>query len=130
MRGLSHFMDSPVLIFVLDPLKRTETNKYYETTRHKLEKLNKFKVWFATVDIVKDYIEIGDNDCSGVSNLMLFYNHDCYQLFINCEKYAHDLGMYDPPIISNILEYLDDLPINFNTPQRERLFNACLEDLK
>jgi hypothetical protein len=121
-----------VLIFVLDPLKRTETNKWYKTTRQKLEKLNKFKEWFAAVDICKDYIEIGDNGFLGVSNLTLFCKDQDneYRLFINCEKYAHDLGMYNPPIISNILDYLDNLPINFNTPQRECLFNDCLKFLK
>ena len=81
----------------------------YETYTSKMLLCNipKFKQWFDSVEMYGDYIEIGNEGYSGLSNLMLFNKNDSlpYLLSINCDRYAHDLGMYNPPIIDDLISY-------------------------
>lgn len=96
-----------VRIIVMDPCHFDKIK--YETFTYKsvLCKLPKFKKWFDAVEIYKDYIEIGEEGYNGKSNLMLFdkYEHYPYMMAINCERYAHNLGMLTPPIITDIIHY-------------------------
>ena len=70
-------------------------------------KIPLFKSWFDAVEVYQDYIELGNESYSGVSNLMFFDKNDkCpYVLEINCDHCAHDLGMYTPPVIVDIINY-------------------------
>lgn len=99
--------DDNVRIIVNDPCNPDMIK--YETyfSKSLLCTLPKFKSWFDAVEIYQDYIEIGDEGYNGVSNLMLFdKNEHCpYLLAINCDCYAHELGMYNPPIICDVIDY-------------------------
>ena len=106
-------------------------HKYY-TSRAFLEKSPKFKEWFDSVDFYKDYIEIGDNGYSGLSDLMLFYKYNgFYSLYINCSRYCHTFALYSRtdsvkiPYILKVLEYMDG---NYNSDDLN--FNQCLKILR
>jgi len=86
------------------------TKEAYKTTKSNLCKLKIFKEWFRICEIYQDYIEIGEEGYSGLSNLMLFdKNENCsYLLTVNCEGYEHELGKYEPAVISDIIRYVEE----------------------
>ena len=105
-----------------------------------------FQDWFKQVDFYKDYIEIGENGYSGLSDLMLFYENPetgFYSFCINCSMYANILGVISSysntgimsdisnesekrvPIILRVLEYIDG-----TYSSNEYRFIKCLEYLK
>ena len=100
---------TPVKIIVYDPCEHLQIKYEYNTTKEILCIIPIFKEWFDACEVYQDYIEIGDSGYSGCSNLMLFDKTTLlpYLLTINCEKYAHDLGMFNPPIIKDILNYAE-----------------------
>lgn len=99
-----------VNIIVYDPCEKLTIKYEYKTTKETLCSIPIFKEWFAACEIYQDYIEIGDGGYSGCSNLMLFDKTQLlpYLLTINCEKYVHNLGMFNPPIIADILNYAEN----------------------
>ena len=122
-----------VKIIVYDPMTHNKIIYEYTTTRVILEKSDKFKEWFKHLDIYRDFIEIGEQGYSGLCNLMLFnkYGDTPYLLTINCAKYVHDLGMLHPPVISNILNYLNGIKEEISeTDYRDQKFKECLKYLK
>ena len=99
-------MDS-VKITVLCPLSGIIIYECY-TTKELLCISPLFQAWFRGIDRFKDYIEIGNQGYSGVSNLMLFYKKDNgYLLTINCKYFTHILGRGDPPNIKKVIDYLN-----------------------
>lgn len=120
-----------VKIIVVDPMTYENKVLYeYHTTKEILLISPLFKKWFNTVESVGDFIEIGNNDFSGISNLMLFNKTDThkYLVSINCEMYTHLLGMLHLPLISDVLTYI-------TTKQkpdiyRIRMFEKCLTFLQ
>lgn len=120
-----------VKIIVMDPMTYENKVLYeYHTTKEILLISPLFKEWFNTVESVGDFIEIGDNGFSGISNLMLFNNTDThkYLVSINCEMYTHLLGMLHPPLISDVLTYITTK----QKPdiQRIHMFEKCLKFLQ
>jgi len=133
-----------VEIIVSCPLSGEALYRYYCSRQFLDSKSGTFQEWFKAVDFYKDYIEIGNNGFSGVSDLMLFYknpNHDdFYSFYINCSMYENMLGMVtgtsnlrdapkDPetrvPVILRILEYIDG-----EYSSNEYSFHECLKYLK
>ena len=54
-------------------------------------------------------LEIGDEGYSGLSNLMLFDKNECsYLLTVNCKDYTHELGKYEPAVISDVIRYVEE----------------------
>lgn len=96
-----------VRIVVNDPCNPRVMKYETYTSKNILCNLPIFKSWFDAVEIYQDFIEIGNEGYNGVSNLMLFntYGSNPYLLGINCDRYVHDLGMYDPPIICDVINY-------------------------
>ena len=126
-------MEDPVRIVVYDPTHHNKIVHEYQSTRGVLEKSEQFKSWFHELEVYGDYVEIGDNGYSGLSNLMLSnkWSEHPYLLSINCAKFTHNLGMLNPPIIENILDYLNGKEITLsNIEYRGQLFSECLYFLK
>ena len=86
------------------------TKEEYKTTKECLCKLRVFQEWFSACEIYQDYIEIGGEGYSGLSNLMLFDKNEKYSylLSVNCKGYEHELGKYDPPVICDIIRYVEE----------------------
>tara|TARA_B100001094_G_C17409374_1_gene429430 strand:+ start:80 stop:442 length:363 start_codon:yes stop_codon:yes gene_type:complete len=115
---------SRVKILVYDPCEYLKIKYEYMTTKEILCSIPIFKQWFNACEVYQDYIEIGDSGCC---NLILFDKTILlpYMLTINCEKYVHDLGMYTPPIITDILKYAQDKTL----PVDEKRKTKCQEFL-
>lgn len=103
--NISKMNEVKILVYDLSGIVKEE----YKTSRENLVKLNIFQTWFNSCEFYQDYIEIGEG-YSGLSNLMLFNKNETssYLLTINCENYEHELGKYKPPIISDIIKYVEN----------------------
>ena len=120
-------MDPAVHVIVNDPCNPSVVLYETYTSKNVLCILPKIKTWFDAVDIYQDYIEIGNEGYSGVSNLMLFfpYESEPYLLAINCKCYAHSLGMYNPPIIFDLINYC----VSGIKPSEPKRLRVCEEYL-
>jgi len=126
--------DDNVRILVMDPMSYGGKAVYkFNTSRQLLEKHSEvFKGWFKSIDLYKDYIEIGDQGVPGSTNIMLFYKNDQtpYLITINCEYYTHKLGMLHPPIISDVLNHINGIQSHTKEINRAILLEDCLNFLK
>ena len=103
-------MDSVVDIIVFDPNDINNNEIIYElsTTKEVLCKIPKFREWFHNVEFYGEYLEIGDNQYCGLSNMTLINKSEKqnYVLSINCYRHLHYLGVRSPPIIQDIVNIL------------------------
>lgn len=103
-------MDSVVDIIVFDPNDMNNTEIIYElsTTKGVLCKIPKFQEWFHNVEFYGEYLDIGDNEFNGLSNMTLVNKSkkQNYVLSINCYRHLHPLGVRSPPIIQDVVNIL------------------------
>ena len=91
-----------VQILVYSPDGQYDIIYSYYTYRRILEQSPVFREWFQKLDFYENYIEIEDG-------LMIFNKSDeySYSLLINTNGDNHVFGMYSPPIIKQVIDYLE-----------------------
>lgn len=105
--------EGDVQILVYSPDGQYDILYTYYTYRTILEQSPIFREWFQKLDFYENYIEIEDG-------LMIFNKSDeySYSLLINTNGDNHVFGMYNPPMIKQVIDYLEysHIPNNPNIP--------------
>ena len=108
--------EGDVQILVYSPDGQYDILYTYYTYRTILEQSPVFREWFRKLDFYENYIEIEDG-------LMIFNKSDeySYSLLINTNGDNHVFGMYNPPIIKQVIDYLNKDTILKNQQLKEIL---------
>ena len=108
--------EGDVQILVYSPDGQYDILYTYYTYRTILEQSPVFREWFRKLDFYENYIEIEDG-------LMIFNKSDeySYSLLINTNGDNHVFGMYNPPMIKQVIDYLNKDTILKNPQLKEIL---------
>ena len=108
--------EGDVQILVYSPDGQYDILYTYYTYRRILEQSPVFREWFQKLDFYENYIELEDG-------LMIFNKSDeySYSLLINTNGDNHVFGMYNPPMIKQVIDYLNKETIPKNPQLKEIL---------